>query len=145
MKKRHLKTLSDVIAVTLIFALTARCFAIEAQIDLKLVVPQDNLTLSPDDRAESAQKQISILILRVRPKVGAVRYGSIRLLLNGESVSRDMTVNGVDGGYDCVVDSGRGSSLPLHSGENLIEVSLTDTWNHVHKATFTIVLSARAA
>jgi hypothetical protein len=69
----------------------------------------------------------------------------MRLLLNGESVSRDMTVNGVDSGYDCVVDSGRGSSLPLHSGENLIEVSFTDTWNHVHKATFTIVLSARSA
>jgi hypothetical protein len=125
-----------------VFTLSVLGVAIEAQIEVKLAIPECNLLLSPDDRAEVPQKEISTLILKVRPKSGSVKYGSIRLFLNGESMNRDMTVKDVEGGYDCVIESGTRPSLPLHSGENLVEISLTDTWNHVHKASFRVVIPA---
>jgi hypothetical protein len=64
-------------------------------------------------------------------------------MLNGESTNRDMTISGVEGGYDCLIESGRRASLPLHTGENLVEIFLTDTWNHAHKANFSIVIPAK--
>ena len=127
-------------AIACLLMLVGRGLAIEAQIEVRLAIPECNLVLNPDDRTELPLKEISTLIVKVRPKSGSVRYGSIRVLVNGESMNRDTTVKGVEGGYDCVVESGRGSPLPLHIGENLIEVSLTDTWNHTHKANFRVVI-----
>jgi hypothetical protein len=72
-----------------------------------------------------------------------VRYGSIRVMLNGESTNRGMTISGVEDSYDCLTESGRRASLPLHTGENLVEIFLADTWNHAHKATFSIVIPAK--
>jgi hypothetical protein len=88
-----------------LFLLTAGALAVEAQIDLQLSIPKCKLLLYAGDRADLQQSQISQFILQVRPKVGAVRYGSIRVMLNGESLNRDMTVRGVDGGYDCVIEA----------------------------------------
>jgi hypothetical protein len=127
-------------AIACLLMLVGRGLAIEAQIEIRLAIPECNLVLNPDDRTELPLKEISTLIVKVRPKSGSVRYGSIRVLLNGESMNRDTTVKGVEGGYDCVIESGRGAPLPLHIGENLIEISLTDTWNHTHKANFRVVI-----
>lgn len=135
----------SVIAVLCLFLLTAGALAIEAQIDLQLSIPECKLLLYAGDRADLQQSRISQFILQVRPKVGTVRYGSIRVMLNGESLNRDMTVRGVDGGYDCVIEAPKGSSLPLHPHENSIKVIVTDTWNHTHEASYTIVIPTEAS
>jgi len=134
-----------VIGTLCLFLLTAGALAIEAQIDLKLSIPECKLLLYAGDRVDLPQSEISHIILQVRPKVGAVRYGSIRVMLNGESLNRDMTVNGVDGGYDCVIEGAKGSSLPLRPHDNSIQVILTDTWNHAHEASYTITVPAKAS
>jgi hypothetical protein len=145
--RSRIKWKLDGIACVIICLITLSlgALAIEAQLDLALSVPECNVRINPGERASLPRSQTSQFVVEVRPRVGAVRYGSIRVMLNGESMNREMTINGVEGGYDCVVAASKGSFLSFRDGDNTVEVSLTDTWNHVHRVTFTIILPPKAS
>ncbi len=85
-------------------------------------------------------------MLDVAPKVGHVRYGSLRVKLlpagaeSEESLATFTTLTGVGEGFHCAVHLKPQAYVALKPGVNRIALEWSDTWNNDHREEFTVVL-----
>jgi hypothetical protein len=126
----------------LLLLLCITASALESRFDVTLFALHPTVTVAPGGAVTGSEAELLEFSLNVVPKVGRVRYGSIRIQVNDEAVGTYTTVSGTDEGYRCSVNLKSAQRSILHEGSNNVVLFFTDTWNQRHTAAFSVFVLA---